>query len=258
MDLDRDETDHGDQQASTTAGLPERAVRRHHRVRSAQAADIAGIAYSILSVLALVRLSRFPNLSLSDEELTAWFDADTNQASLIGALGAASVSAIAFLWFVAVIRRRVGDREDQFFATVFLGSGVAYVVIWLVGAASYAAPAVALTTLDAAAVTPASASLAGGMGATLILVVAPRLQAVFVFSTSTVILRSGVLPTWLAFAGYACGVVLFVVPLVTQPIGLLFPAWVLIVSLVMLIIRPTNLMIAAPTDVEATGEAPAQ
>jgi hypothetical protein len=29
------------------------------------------------------------------------------------------VSAVAFLWFVAVIRRRVGDREDRFFVTVF-------------------------------------------------------------------------------------------------------------------------------------------
>jgi len=244
MDLDRDETN----QAPVVAGLPERAARRHHRVRSTGAAAIAGIAYAILNAVALLRLTRFPNLSLSDAELTAWFEDDRHQALLIGALGLASISAIAFLWFVAVIRRRVGDREDQFFATVFLGSGIVYVAIWLMGAAAYASPAVALTTLDAAGVTQASASLAGGIGATLILVVAPRLQAVFVFTTSTVILRSGVLPTWLAFAGYACGVVLFVVPLVTTPLGLLFPIWVLVVSLVMLVVRPADLMVAAPSE----------
>ena len=35
-----------------------------------------------------------------------------------------AVRGIAFLWFIGVIRDRVGDREDRFFATVFLGSGV--------------------------------------------------------------------------------------------------------------------------------------
>lgn len=248
MDLDRHENDHGDQHAPAVAAMPERAARRHHQVRSTGAAAIAGIAYSVLSVAAILRQSRFPDLSLTDAELTAWFDDDGNQAFLIGALGAASVSAIAFLWFIAVIRRRVGDREDQFFATVFFGSGIVYVVVWLVGAAAYSSPAIALTTIDGAEVTPATASLAGGIGASLILVVAPRLQAVFVFTTSTVILRSGVLPTWLAFAGYACGVVLFIVPLVTQTLGLLFPIWVLIVSLVILVVRPTDLMVTAPAE----------
>ena len=67
---------------------------------------------------------------------------------LIGALTLASFSGIAFLWFVAVIRRRLGDHEDKFFSTVFFGSGIAYVVVWLAGAAAFAAPAVAMTTLD--------------------------------------------------------------------------------------------------------------
>jgi hypothetical protein len=176
-------------------------------------------------------------LALGEEELTAWFDDDAHKASLIGALALASVGSVAFLWFVAVIRRRLGDLEDKFFSTVFLGSGIVYVAVWLIGAAGLAAPAVAMTQLDAATISPASASMAGGIGGALILVVAPRLQAVFVFTTSTVIMRSRVLPTWLAILGYLSGLVLFVVPLVTQPVGLLFPGWVLIVSVVLLVKR---------------------
>jgi hypothetical protein len=208
------------------------------RARSIEAAALAGIVYSVLTVLALIRFSRFPSLDLGDEKLAAWFDDNAHQAWLIGALSLASIGSIAFLWFVAVIRRRLGDLEDKFFATVFLGSGIVYVGVWLVGAAAMAAPAVAMTQLDAAAVSPASASLAGGIGSSLILVVAPRLQAVFVFTTSTVIMRSRVLPSWLAILGYVSGLMLFVFPLVTDPIGLVFPAWVFIVSAVLMAKHP--------------------
>lgn len=211
--------------------------------RSVEAAAVAGIAYSVLTVVAMVQLSRFPSLGLSEEELTAWFNEDVHQGWMIGSLALASVGSVAFLWFIAVIRRRLGDLEDKFFGTVFLGSGIVYVVVWLIGAAALAAPAVVMAQADAATVSPSSASLAGGLGGALILVVAPRLQAVFVFSTSTVIMRSRVLPSWMAILGYATGLVLFVVPLVTEPVGLLFPGWVFVLSVVMMVKHPSGLAV---------------
>jgi len=39
------------------------------RGRSIEAVAIAGIAYAVLTVLAMIRLSRFPSLDLSDAEL---------------------------------------------------------------------------------------------------------------------------------------------------------------------------------------------
>lgn len=216
---------------------------------------MAGIVYSILAVVALTRISSYPSLDLSETELTAWFDDDTNQALLVGALGLASVSAIAFLWFVAVIRRRLGDREDRFFATVFFGSGIVYVVVWLVGAAVLAGPAVAVTMLDAAEVSPASASLAGGVGAALLLVVAPRIEAVFIFTTSTVILRGHVLPNWLAFVGYGAGMVMFLAPFIYPPLAYVFPVWVFAVSIVLLVVRPRTLDPASASHVSEPAEA---
>jgi hypothetical protein len=230
------------------SGLSGAAVGRARRARSIEAASIAGVAYSVLTILALIQFSRYPSLAVGDEELTAWFDDDAHQAWLIGALALASIGSIAFLWFVAVIRRRLGDLEDKFFATVFLGSGIVYVAVWLTGAAALAAPAVAMTQLDAGTVSAGSATLAGGLGTSLILVVAPRLQAVFIFTTSTVIMRSRVLPSPLAIVGYITGLLLFVAPLVLQPMGLLFPIWVFIVSVVLLLRRPPDL---APDEPEA-------
>jgi hypothetical protein len=32
-------------------------------------------------------------------------------------------AGIAFLWFIGVVRDRLGDREDRFLASVMVGSG---------------------------------------------------------------------------------------------------------------------------------------
>lgn len=206
-------------------------------VRSVESAAIAGVVYSVLTVAALVLLRRYPDLDLTDEEITAWFEDGSHQGELILGLNLAAVSSIAFLWFVAVIRRRLGDREDQFFATVFLGSAIVYVAVWLVGSALLAAPAVALSVEEAGSVSSETASLAGGFAAAVMLVVAPRIQAVFLFSSSTLILRTRRLPNWLAYLGYATGVILFTMPLVSDPLGIGLPLWVLIVSVTMLVGR---------------------
>jgi len=207
------------------------------RVRSVESAAIAGVVYAILAVLALSLLRRFPEAVLSDDELLAWFDDSNRQAASLLGLNLASISSIAFLWFVAVIRRRLGDREDRFFGTVFLGSAIVYVVTFLVAAVTLASAAVAYQLFDGAAMDRGAATLMGGVSGALLLVAGPRIQAVFVFTTSTLILRSGVLPKWLAYFGYFTGLILFITPLVIQPVGIGLPVWVLVVSLTMLVSR---------------------
>ncbi len=44
-------------------------------------------------------------------------------------------AGIAFLWFIGVLRDRIGEREDRFFATVFLGSGLLFVAMMFVAVA---------------------------------------------------------------------------------------------------------------------------
>jgi hypothetical protein len=203
--------------------------------RSLEAAAVAGMAFSVLSVAGLVLLSRVPDLGMSDQELTIWYEESGHQSEVLLGLNLVSVSAIALLWFVAVIRRRLGDREDRFFGTVFFGSGIAFVGVWLVAAAAVAGPSVVRSLSDEASVSAAAESLAVGIGAGLMLVVAPRLQAVFVLSVSNLILRTGVLPRWLAYVGFAIGFVLMVMPFIARPMGLAFPVWVFVVSVVILV-----------------------
>ncbi|WP_409187573.1 hypothetical protein [Bradyrhizobium sp. RDM4] len=44
-------------------------------------------------------------------------------------------AGIAFLWFVGVLRDRLGHQEDRFFATVFIGSAMLFLVMLFTAAA---------------------------------------------------------------------------------------------------------------------------
>ena len=205
--------------------------------RSVRSAAIAGVIYSILAIAALLLLRGLPAAGDAGATPTAWIEDPANQAALIVGLNLASVSSVAFLWFVAVIRKRMGNKEDKFFSTVFLGSALVYVGIWLVATAAIASIAVAYQRFDDASFSTDSVTFLLGFSEALILVVGPRLQGVFVLTTSTLILRTEMLPSWLAYLGYAVGTVLVVIPMVSQPVGFGFPLWVFVVSVTMLIAR---------------------
>ena len=95
---------------------------QRQRFESIEAAAIAGIAFAGLAFVASTLLSARPGASASAGEISAWYGNADNRVSIVTALVLTTFAAIAFLWFIAVIRRRVGEREDQFVATVFLGT----------------------------------------------------------------------------------------------------------------------------------------
>jgi hypothetical protein len=69
------------------------------------------------------------------------------------------------------------------------------------------------------------------IGALILHTYAMRMAAVFTISTATIGLRTGFLPRWLVFAGYAIALILLLVIDVTPWVELLFPLWILLVSL---------------------------
>jgi hypothetical protein len=67
---------------------------------------------------------------------------------------------------------------------------------------------------------------------------AMRMAAVFVISVSTVGLRTAALPRWASLLGYAVALLLLIAADAQKWVQLLFPAWVLLVSVVILVTRP--------------------
>ena len=63
-----------------------------------------------------------------------------------------------------------------------------------------------------------------------------RMAAVFMFVTSTIGLRTQVLPRWISLIGFLFGLVLLLVITDFAWIALLFPIWVLLVSMYVLVV----------------------
>lgn len=234
-----------------------RSRRRPPATRSLEAAAVAGLAYSALTTSAGLILTHAPEPSAGDLTIANWYLKASNQRLTLTAVNLVAVGTIAFLWFVAVIRRRVGTRENRFFGTVFFGSALVVAAAWLVGTMLLAGPAMSIYLfgiepgVSEVALTRAGASI-------MLIVVAARLEAVFVISTTTVGRLSGVFPRWLVFLGYLLGLALLLSFFPQPALTWLFPGWVAVVSLVLLIRRnvldeTTGSAEAAPA-VDGSGE----
>ncbi len=117
------------------------------------------------------------------------------------ALNLLPFAGIAFLWFIGVVRDRLGEGEDRFFATVFLGSGLLFVAMLFVSGADASA---LLVDPGSDSVAPNDTVWSYGRRFTysLISVYAMRMAGVFMMSTTTLALRLGFVPKWMVYAGF--------------------------------------------------------
>jgi hypothetical protein len=168
------------------------------------------------------------------DESGAWLEGHADMFKF--ALGLLPFAGLFFLWFIAVARERLGRFEDQFFATVFLGSGLLFLALMFAAAAS-AGAIVATYAKDPSGFADSSTYLfARQTVAQIFGVYALRMAAVFLISQATLWLRTGVMPRWMAFLTFPVALVLlFIVTEVTW-IMLVFPGWVLLVSVYILVV----------------------
>ncbi|WP_130447057.1 hypothetical protein [Kribbella rubisoli] len=135
----------------------------------------------------------------------------------------------------AQFREQLGTVEDRLFSTVFLGSGLLFLAMLFVGAVTTTSM---MEMLAGANVNPDVWAFGRGSTQTLIPVYAMRMAAVFTLSVSTVGLRTAAVPRWVAVLGYLVALVLLLAAGEHRWTQLLFPAWVLLVSVVILVTRP--------------------
>jgi len=213
-------------------------------LKTPSAAAIAGIAFSLLYITAvvLIRIS----VPVRPEDAGQWLASDWKVVSF--GLNLLPFAGIAFLWFLGVVRDRLGAHEDRFFATVFLGSGLLFLAMLFTSAA------VAGGIISMFGSTPGALMESGlyTFGRTLtyeiMTVYAMRMAGVFMMSTSTLSLRTGIVPRWMAYLGFALAVVLLLSVNAFYWAPLLFPLWVLLLSVHILwdnLRRPNREPIAA-------------
>src|SRR5580658_8046254 len=92
------------------------------QLKAPRAGAIAGILFSILLIASVVLIRR--SVPDSPQDPGTWLAHSAQSIRL--ALNLLPFAGIAFLWFVGVLRDRMGAKEDRFLATVFLGSGLLF------------------------------------------------------------------------------------------------------------------------------------
>jgi hypothetical protein len=201
--------------------------------RTRRSAAIAGIVFAVLLLAAMTMM----RIALSEGNLQS-LQSDSQRRMLIRlSLHLVPFAGIAFLWFIGVVREQLGDIEDRLFSTVFLGSGLLFLAMLFIGAVTSAS---LMAMLAGPSVNAEIWAFGRSSTQELISVYAMRMAAVFTLSVSTVGLRTSALPRWVIYLGYLSALVLLLAAGEQKWTQLIFPAWVLLVSLVILFTRPPN------------------
>lgn len=152
-------------------------------------------------------------------------------------------AGIAFLWFIGVVRDRIGTVEDRLFATVFLGTGLLFVAMLFVAAAVSGALLEVAKRQDPP-VSDDVWSFGRHAGFLILTVYAMRMAGMFTIVTTMIAARLGIVPRWLTAFGLIVAVVLLLTVESTQWAVMLFPVWVLVLSVYFLVrervIEPTE------------------
>ncbi len=214
--------------APTAPELTSPKVARHAATPVAGA--IAGIIFAVLFGVSMTIVRQ--TMGDAAHDTGAWLSADTGLFKF--ALALVPFAGLAFLWFIAVARERLGRFEDQFFSTVFIGSGLLFLAM-VFAAAATAGAIVAAAASDPSGFAASSTYAYARQAVTQILAVyALRMAAIFQLSQASLWMRTRVLPRWMALITIVVALVLLFVFTKSFWVVLAFPAWVLLVSLYIL------------------------
>ena len=204
---------------------------RARELKTPRTAAVAGIIFAILQLISLflVRSMAPPTSADRGEWLTQ------SSASIGFAISLAPFAGIAFLWYMGVIRDHMGRLEDQFYSTLFLGSGLLYLGM------TFFSSAIAAAMLYVYALDP-SILMEGGFYIVLRAVMfeinsiyAVRMAGMNTLVLGTIATSTGLMPRWLAWPTFLVAIVLLLTSAITAWTTMVFPAWVGVLSVYVLV-----------------------
>lgn len=211
--------------------MPEQELTRA-TLKTPKAAAGAGIAFSVLLIIAfgLLRISA----PADPLEPGAWLKTSVNTVTL--ALNMVPFAGIAFLWFIGVLRDRLGRREDRFFATVFFGSGLLFLATLFVAAAVIGAIILAFAEQQPnELINSTSFHFARAVAYLIVNIYMVKIAGVFMITTSTVAIYTELAPQWIALLGYGLALIILFGGYYIDWSFIVFPVWVLLISTYILI-----------------------
>ena len=199
-------------------------------LKTPKAAAIAGMLFSVL-LLAVFWLLR-TSIPADPQESGSWLQKSSGKVAL--ALNLMPFAGIAFLWFIGVLRDRLGQQEDRFFATVFFGSGLLFLATLFTGAAIIGAILIAFAMQPQELIGSATFHFARAAAYIMVNVYMIKMASVFMTTTSTLAMYTGIAPRWLAVLGIVLALILLFGSFYISWSFLVFPLWVFLLSASML------------------------
>ena len=202
-----------------------------HRLSTPRAAGLAGVLFAILFAASIILIhGALPEGAAPGSQ---WLEAGNLRLRIASLL--MPFAGISFLWFIGVVRDGLGNYEDRFFATVFFGSGLLFLAMVFSASAIGAGLAASGHLIDA----PGGQNDVAAFGQMEVLSLtktyAVRMAAVFMISLATIWLKTKLMPRWLVYTTYASAVGLLLSSDLSMWIALVFPFWVLLVSVLALV-----------------------
>jgi hypothetical protein len=223
--------DMADRDARPSGAMDDTVTIARTHLRSPRAAAIAGILFSVLLTTAfLLILSSVPKDPL---ESGAWLS--TNPRRVVIAINLMPFAGVAFLWFIGVLRDRLGNAEDRLFATVFLGSGLLFLGLMFIAVCVFGALVLVNKARPDALANSVTFAFARAFAYNLVNVYAIKMASVFMVVTTSLALRTGFLARWLSIPGLAMALTLLFASELFDWSLAIFPAWVFLISVYILV-----------------------
>jgi hypothetical protein len=205
----------------------------HQHLKTPRAASVAGIIFCILSITShrLISTSIPVYGGGSASEVVKHLHAISRSLSLVPFAG------LAFLWFVGALRDYLGEFEDRFFATVFFGSGLLYIAMFFAAAALAGGLVGVLSGGTENSLNSGTYAVSRAEINQMLNIYGVKMAGVFMISFSTILLRTRIIPRWMAVLGLGLALLLLLSIGNIAWAPMVFPLWVFLISVHILIAK---------------------
>lgn len=197
------------------------------QLKAPRAGAVAGIVFSLLMLTSLVLTRLF--VPANPLESGNWLYAGSQSMKI--ALNVLPFAGLAFLWFIGVLRDRLGAREDRFFGTVFFGSGLLFVALLFAAASISSGVMMVYEAMPEKLMESGVYTYGRTVAYQIMNVYAIKMAAAFMISTCTISVYTAIFPRWIANLGYALALLLLIGSSFFYWAPVLFPIWILLVSI---------------------------